>query len=86
MHLLFSTKSDKDLKALREINTLLPFTATELKDHHFTDAATRELHDAIPIYTADIQGFKDMEESYIVPETAKSTQIEAMPKEMPIFP
>ncbi len=85
MHLLFSTKSDKDLKALREINILLPFTATELKDHHFTDAATRELHDAIPIYTADIQGFKDMEESYIVPETDKSAQIEAKPKEMPDY-
>ncbi len=85
MHLLFSTKSDKDLKALREINLLLPFTATELKDHHFTDAATRELHDAIPIYTADIQGFKDMEESYIAPETAKSAQIDAKPKEMPDY-
>ena len=56
-----------------------------LKDHHFTDAATRELHDAIPIYTADIQGFKDIEESYIVPETATSAQIEAMPKEMPNY-
>jgi Fe2+ or Zn2+ uptake regulation protein len=67
MHLLFSTKSDKDLKALREINILLPFTATELKDHHFTDAATRELHDAIPIYTADIQGFKDVEPVYLKP-------------------
>ena len=85
MHLLFSTKSDKDLKALREINVLLPFTATELKDHHFTDAATRELHDAIPIYTAGIQGFKDIEESYIVPETAKPAQIEAKPKEMPNY-
>ena len=39
IQLLFSTKSDKDLKTLKFINVLLPFVATELHDHHFTDAA-----------------------------------------------
>ena len=85
MHLLFSTKSDKDLKALREINILLPFTATELKDHHFTDAATRELHDAIPIYTADMRAFKDMEENYIIPEIKESRVSDARSKELPDY-
>ncbi|MHB1830735.1 MAG: AAA family ATPase [Candidatus Micrarchaeaceae archaeon] len=83
MHLLFSTKSEKDLKALKEINLLLPFTATEIKDHHFTDAAARELHDAIPIYTADIKGFKDYEESYIRPERVLYVKTDAKLNEIP---
>ena len=85
MHLLFSTKSEKDLKALKEINPLLPFLATELKDHHFTDAASRELHDAIPVYTADIRRFKDMEEVYIVPEIKESSVVKAKSKELPDY-
>ena len=85
MHLLFSTKSEKDLKALKEINPLLPFLATELKDHHFTDAATRELHDAIPIYTTDIRKFKDMEENYIIPEINESSRIDIKSKELPDY-
>ena len=82
MHLLFSTTSDKDLRALKEVNILLPFVATEIADHHFTDAASRELHDAIPIYTADIQGFKDYPESYITPELPVSAATEEKPKEL----
>lgn len=71
IQLLFSTKSDKDLKALKSINALLPFVATELHDHHFTDAAMQSLHEAIPIYTADIQDFKDMEATYLKTEQSK---------------
>ena len=82
MHLLFSTKSERDLRALKEINALLPFTATELRDHHFTDAAMRELHEAIPIYTADIAGFQDRPEVYIKPEISENAPIEAKPKPM----
>jgi hypothetical protein len=83
MHLLFSTKSENDLKALKEINPLLPFVATELKDHHFTDAAARELHEAIPIYTADIRGFHDYEETYLQPVPQAATAAETpKPKEM----
>lgn len=80
IHLLFSTKSDKDLKALKEINVLLPFVATELPDHHFTDAAMQELHDAVPIFTADIGKFKDYEETYI--ESVASEKKEVKSKEM----
>lgn len=83
MHLLFSTKGEKDLRALKEINALLPFVATELKDHHFTDAAARELHEAIPIYTADIRGFHDHEETYLQPAPNATTSAETpKPKEM----
>jgi hypothetical protein len=83
MHLLFSTKGEKDLKALKEINVLLPFVATELKDHHFTDAAARELHEAIPIYTADIRGFHDYEETYLQPAPNAHTNAEIpKPKEI----
>jgi hypothetical protein len=80
IHLLFSTKSDKDLKALKEINVLLPFVATELPDHHFTDAAMQELHYAVPIFTADIGKFKDCEETYI--ESVVSEMKGVKPKEM----
>jgi hypothetical protein len=57
--------------------------ATELKDHHFTDAAARELHEAIPIYTADIRGFHDYEETYLqpAPQAAATTET-PKPKEI----
>ena len=67
-HLLFGTRSESDLRALKEINPLLPFVATEMPEHHFTDVASRELHTAIPLYIADIRNFKDYPESYIKPE------------------
>ena len=84
MHLLFSTKSEKDLRALKAINDLLPYVATELMDHYFTDAAMRELHEAIPIYTANIGAFKDHEEVYMIP-TVKADSKEEKPKEMPDY-
>ncbi|MGC9037863.1 MAG: ATP-binding protein, partial [Candidatus Micrarchaeia archaeon] len=67
-HLLFGTRSESDLRALKEINSLLPFVATEMPEHHFTDAASRELHTAIPLYIAYIRNFKDYSEAYIKPE------------------
>ena len=67
-HLLFGTRSESDLRALKEINPLLPFVATEMPEHHFTDVASRELHTAIPLYIADVRNFKDYPESYIKPE------------------
>lgn len=85
MHFIFSTKSERDIKALAAINDLFPFVATELEDQHFTDAAMLKLHKSIPIYTADISKFKDMETSYIRPEHLESVEIEAKPKEMPDY-
>ena len=67
-HLLFGTRSESDLRALKEINPLLPFVATEMPEHHFTDVASRELHTAIPLYIADVRNFKDYPESYLKPE------------------
>ncbi|MGC8580444.1 MAG: hypothetical protein ACP5MB_10370, partial [bacterium] len=67
-HLLFGTRSESDLRALKEINPLLPFVATEMPEHHFTDVASRDLHTAIPLYIADIRNFKDYSEAYIKPE------------------
>ena len=67
-HLLFNTRSESDLRALKEINPLLPFVATEMPEYHFTDVASRELHTAIPLYIADIRNFKDCPESYIKPD------------------
>lgn len=67
-HLLFGTRSESDLRALKEINPLLPFVATEMPEHHFTDVASRELHTAIPLYIADIRNFKDYPESYLKSE------------------
>ena len=67
VQLLFSTNGEKDLRALKEINALLPFVATEIKDHHFTDAAARALHDEIPIYTTDIPKREKSEENFVKP-------------------
>lgn len=67
-HLLFGTRSESDLRALKEINPLLPFVATEMPEHHFTDVASRELHTAILLYIADVRNFKDYPESYLKPE------------------
>lgn len=67
IQLLFSTNGEKDLRALKEINALLPFVATEIKDHHFTDAAARTLHDEIPIYTTDIPKREKSEENFVKP-------------------
>ncbi len=65
IHLLFSTRSKHDIQALEAINYLLPYAVTEMADHHFTDAATRELHDAIPIFTANIGKFEEHPEVYL---------------------
>ena len=67
MHFVFSTKSERDIKALAAINDLFPFIATELEDQHFTDAAMLKLHKSIPIYTTDISKFKDVEPVYLKP-------------------
>jgi AAA+ ATPase superfamily predicted ATPase len=74
MHLLFNTRSKHDIQALEAINYLLPFVVTEMPDHHFTDAATRELHDAIPIFTANIGKFKDHQETYIAPPITEAKE------------
>ncbi len=74
IHLLFNTRSKHDIQALEAINYLLPFVVTEMPDHHFTDAATRELHDAIPIFTANIGKFKDYPENYINPPITETKE------------
>ncbi len=68
LQLLFSTKSERDLKAIKEINALLPFAATEMRDYHFTDAAATNLHDEISIYTADLGKKKQSSVTFLKPD------------------
>ncbi len=68
MQLLFSTKSERDLRALKEINALLPFVAVELRDHYFTDVAMCNVRNSIPIYTTEISRLNDCKANYIKAE------------------
>ena len=84
VHLIFSTRSESDMHALGAINYLLPYAMTELPAHHFTDAASRELHDAIPIFKANIGRFKDYEEVYLKPAATEAVKKEK-PAKMPDY-
>jgi energy-coupling factor transporter ATP-binding protein EcfA2 len=76
MQLLFSTKSERDLRAIKEINPLLPFVGAELREHHFTDAASGNLEDAIPIYTTDVKQLGSSAEEFLKPEGRPAAQEE----------
>jgi hypothetical protein len=48
---VFRTSSKADLEALRAIDPMLPWTATELRKHRFVDAKARFIHEGMVVYT-----------------------------------